>query len=348
MALDVYKDWLGITDGPRPPDHYTLLRLVKFEDDPQKVRNNYRKLNGHVRKYASGQYSVQSQDLLNELAKAMLLLTDPERKREYDESQGRVFDEDESSSMPMGKILAKRGVITRDQVKEVEEFAEMRGLSMRDAFVQMKLVDQETATQAYAEELGLSFVDLKDVTPDDDVLDQIPKQFCKRNTLLPLFIDDNVLLVACVEEISHEVEDELRLRFNVPIRRVLAAPKAIGSAIGEYYAPGVRDDAGSKRPAAAANSGSTAADSGAKKVQKAAGPRTAFTQLPPAEQAQRKSFGLIFMLWSVIGSVVIDHFLMKPVILGVTTGFFSVVPFSLTSLIVPPIVIWYVLKVYWK
>ena len=155
MALDVYKDWLGITDGPRPPDHYTLLRLVKFEDDPQKVRNNYRKLNGHVRKYASGQYSVQSQDLLNELAKAMLLLTDPERKREYDESQGRVFDEDESSSMPMGKILAKRGVITRDQVKEVEEFAEMRGLSMRDAFVQMKLVDQETATQAYAEELGL-------------------------------------------------------------------------------------------------------------------------------------------------------------------------------------------------
>ena len=101
MELDVYKDWLGIADGPRPPDHYTLLRLVKFEDDPQKVRNNYRKLNGHVRKYASGQYSVQSQDLLNELAKAMLLLTDPERKRDYDESQGRVFEEDESASQPM-------------------------------------------------------------------------------------------------------------------------------------------------------------------------------------------------------------------------------------------------------
>ena len=80
---------------------------------------------------------------------------------------------------------------------------------MRDAVVQMKLVDQETATQAYAEELGVSFVDLNDVTPDDDVLDQIPKQFCKRNTLLPLFVDEAVLLVACVEEISHEVEDEL-------------------------------------------------------------------------------------------------------------------------------------------
>lgn len=78
MALDVYKDWLGIPDGPRPPDHYTLLRLVQFEDNAEKVRANYRKLNGHVRKYASGQYSMPSQELLNELAKAMLLLTDPE------------------------------------------------------------------------------------------------------------------------------------------------------------------------------------------------------------------------------------------------------------------------------
>ena len=34
VALDVYKEWLGIPEGPRPPDHYALLRLVQFEDDP--------------------------------------------------------------------------------------------------------------------------------------------------------------------------------------------------------------------------------------------------------------------------------------------------------------------------
>ena len=75
MALDVYKDWLGIPEGPRPPDHYSLLRLVQFEDAADKVRANYTKLNAHVRKYASGKYSAQSQELLNELARAMLCLT---------------------------------------------------------------------------------------------------------------------------------------------------------------------------------------------------------------------------------------------------------------------------------
>ena len=70
--IDVYKEWLGIPEGDRPPNHYTLLRLVLFEDDIEKIRGNYRKLNGHVRRYATGQYLKQSQDLLNELAKAML------------------------------------------------------------------------------------------------------------------------------------------------------------------------------------------------------------------------------------------------------------------------------------
>ena len=89
--MDFYKEWLGIPDGPRPPDHYELLRLKQFDDDTAKVRANYKKLNAHVRKYATGQYSVPSQELLNEIAKAMLCLTDPERKRDYDESLGRVF-----------------------------------------------------------------------------------------------------------------------------------------------------------------------------------------------------------------------------------------------------------------
>ena len=41
MALDVYKDWLGIPDDvPRPVDLYSLLRLVKFNDDAEKARSN--------------------------------------------------------------------------------------------------------------------------------------------------------------------------------------------------------------------------------------------------------------------------------------------------------------------
>lgn len=250
--MDFYKEWLGIPEGPRPPDHYELLRCRRFEDDLDKIRAHYKKLNAHVRKYATGQFSVQSQELLNELAKAMLCLTDPERKREYDESLGREFEpeRDEFGRLPLLDVLVQHGDISREQKQEVEEFAERRGLSIRDAVVQMKLVPPDVAARALARQLGFSFVDLEDMVPEDDALDRVPRSLVKTHSFIPLFIDDDRLLIACTDEIEHELEDELRLRFGVPVRPVLATPRAINQAIAQYYAPGMRDEA--KLPAAAA------------------------------------------------------------------------------------------------
>ena len=354
MELDVYKEWLGIPDGPRPPDQYELLRLVRFEDSTEKVRNNYKKLNAHVRKYATGQYSVISQSLLNELAKAMLCLTDPERKREYDESLGRVFEVDESAVVPMESVLVKQGHIDRDQMKEAQEYSESHGLTMRDTVVQMKLVDDQIATQAYATQLSVPYVDLEDMAPEFRILKRLPQQVAKRNTILPLFIDDDVLLVACADDITHELEDELRLRFNLPVRRALATPRGITEGISRYYAEmdemiAAEDAAG---VVAQSSTDSKAGGSKEKKQKKPAKKKqasaTAFSQLSNDEQLQRKSLGKIFMAWGFIGSVLIDQFVMKPHILGVTmNSIFTYLP-SLTTLIVSPCVIYYVLKVYWK
>lgn len=243
--MDFYKEWLGIPEGPRPPDHYEILRVRRFEDESEKIRAHYKKLNAHVRKYATGQYSVQSQEMLNELAKAMLCLTDPERKREYDESLGREFEpeRDQFGRMPLLDVLIQQGDISRDQKSEVESFGERRGLSIRDAVVQMKLVAPDVAARALARQLGFSFVDLDDMVPEDDALDRVPRSLVKKHSFIPLFIDDDRLLIACADEIEHELEDELRLRYDgVPVRPVIATPRAINQAIAQYYAPGMRDE----------------------------------------------------------------------------------------------------------
>ncbi|MSR57964.1 MAG: general secretion pathway protein GspE [Planctomycetaceae bacterium] len=242
MAIDVYKEWLGIPEAPRPPDHYELLRLVKFEDGVEKIRGNYKKLNTHVRRYATGQYLEESQALLNELAKVMLCLTDLERKREYDIELGRVFDEVETGPRTMDVILLEQGHISSAQAQEARDHADRAGLELRDAFVQLKIVDPDLAAQALAQELGLSYVELGDLLPEDEVLDRVPRKTVKQHSILPLFIDQGMLLVACVHLIDHELEEELRLQFGVPVRNVLASPMAINQAIAKYYAPGVRNN----------------------------------------------------------------------------------------------------------
>jgi len=307
--MDVYLEWLGIPEGPRPPDHYELLRCVRFEDDADKVRAHYKKLNAHVRKYATGQYSERSQTLLNEMAKAMLCLTDSERKREYDEGLGREFEakRDEFGRLPFLDVLVKQQRISRDQKKEAEDYAKRTGLSERDAVVQLKFVTPEHAAQALALQLGYSYVELDDMHPEDAILDGVPKSLVKKHTLLPLFIDDDRLLVAFVDQPEHEVEEELQLRYGVPVRPVITTPRAINQAIAKHYAPGARNEAAELT----ADKSGKKSSSGGKKKAAAHSPSTRFDQLPPEEQTRRKQVGYIALCWAAI-------FGMLPQILNMT------------------------------
>jgi len=348
VALDVYKDWLGIPEGDRPPHHYDLLRLVQFDDDEEKIRAHYKKLNSHVRKYASGKYSVESQELLNELAKAMLCLTDPERKKEYDESLGREFDDEQGSgAQSVQEILVELGHIDKSQSAELVEFAEKRGLSVRDAAVQMRLVDAETATQALARSQGVPYIDLEETFPDDEILDQMPQQVAKRNTILPLFIDNDVLLVACADQPTHELEDELRMRYQVPSRWVLATPRSISQGITNYYAAAATRDEQSDQEAT-----STAADSSTRKSSKSSKPEKKVekpkpsrkgNQLSPDELKEKKQMAFIFSGWAFCGAILIDQFVLKSYVFPQSWPWH----YMLTTISVPMIA-FYLMSGMWK
>jgi hypothetical protein len=326
--LDVYKEWLGIPEGPRPPDHYALLRLVQFEDDVAKVQKNYKKLNAHVRKYATGQYSQQSQDLLNELARAMLCLTDAESKRDYDRGMGRQTDDrDASGRRPLTAYLQDEGVLTGQQVNDVKNHAERSGLSVRDAIVQLKLATQEQAARAYANELGVSFVDLADIVPDEAALDALPKSVVRRYTCLPLFLDDEKVLIACSTEPSHDLEEEVRLRFGVPMRTVLATPQSIKEGIDRYYAAGMR-----KEGAPPKKSGVAA------KIADKVATKKPVSSMTAEEKAERKKIGIILACWVVIMLANLDLWVLSSMIPAIPDAF----PFVSTVLIGGPalFVIW--------
>ncbi len=177
--LDVYRDWLGITEAARPLNYYQLLRLNKFEDNMGLVRERYRKMNGHVRKFAAGDYAGPSQELLNELAKAMLCLTDARRKREYDASLGRS-DAGEGRRRSFEEVLLANKVIDRDQLTKARNFATAVGLEIRDAVVQQKLASTEAVMLAYAESLGLPYVDLTETGVDPALVQKVPAAICRQ------------------------------------------------------------------------------------------------------------------------------------------------------------------------
>ena len=234
MALDVYKDWLGIDEVKRPLNHYQLLKLKLFEDNTLLIRKQYRQLNAHVKKYATGEFIDQSQALLNELAQAMLCLTDAERKADYDASLGRT-SESSRKQKSFEDILVSGKICTPEQVKKAVAYADAVGLDVYQAALQHKLAAPETIMLAYAESIGLPFISLEDIGVDAEYAPQIPPLMARQHSFVPVMVTDGKLLLASPTPINPDVEQELRMLFDMPVRSVICVPQQVNEAIAKYY-----------------------------------------------------------------------------------------------------------------
>jgi hypothetical protein len=279
--IDVYRDWLGIPETNRPLNHYQLLRLKPFEDNVATIRDRYRKMNAHVRKFATGEYAEESQDLLNELAKAMLCLTDAQRKREYDASLGRK-DAREGRRRSFEEVLLANKVVDQEQLARARSFASAVGLDLHQAVLQQKLAAPDVVMLAYAESQGLPYIELDDVGIDEQLACQVPPPLARQHSCVPVMVDGGTLLMASPQPLVPDVEEELRLRFGMPVRTVLCTPASINAAITRYYP---RD---AVLMTAAPASGKEAAKAAASAA--AAAPAPALT---PEEKAKRSRFAAI-------------------------------------------------------
>ena len=236
--IDVYKDWLKIEATNRPLTYYQLMRLKTFEDDAALIRKRYRDMNAYVRKFATGDFIEESQALLNELAKAMLCLTDAERKAEYDFSLGRKHEGGETSASgrrTLETILLEEKLATPDQIKKAKSYADAIGIELHMALLQQKVADPERIMIAYSESIGLPFVNLNDVPVDEYYAPQINPVSARQHSFVPVMADMGKLILASPEPVSVDVEDELRILFEMPIRSAICMPQQVNAAIAKYY-----------------------------------------------------------------------------------------------------------------
>lgn len=93
QEFDPYRKWLGIPPHDQPPNHYRLLGIAAFEDDPDVISNAADRQMAHVRTFQTGRYADLSQQLLTELSSAKLCLLDPKRRAAYDEQLQSELEE---------------------------------------------------------------------------------------------------------------------------------------------------------------------------------------------------------------------------------------------------------------
>jgi hypothetical protein len=99
QVFDPYHCWLGISPENHRPDHYALLGLKPFENDPQAIRKAVAQRRALVRPHQSGEHADECTRLLGDLAAASECLLNPRRKAEYDDQLRQALDMGDTRSL---------------------------------------------------------------------------------------------------------------------------------------------------------------------------------------------------------------------------------------------------------
>ena len=122
--------------------------------------------------------------------------------------------------MEISEVLIRQGLLTTDQGDQVRRQA--NGHRFDKAVIEMGLLTEEQTLRAFAEELGMRYVELKDFEIDPELLNLFPTSTIYRHSLLPLRRENGRVEVATSDPFDLEALDELSSLSNLRLEPVRA------------------------------------------------------------------------------------------------------------------------------
>jgi len=121
--FDPYYTWLGIPPDEQPANHYRLLGVRLFEENPDVIENGADQRMTHLRTFQTGKRAKHSQDILNQVAAAKVCLLNPKRKAAYDEHLREEMGEQApgQDSPPGKKLLQAQPLGAEDAVSTASD-----------------------------------------------------------------------------------------------------------------------------------------------------------------------------------------------------------------------------------
>ncbi|WP_027409473.1 GspE/PulE family protein [Anoxybacteroides tepidamans] len=134
----------------------------------------------------------------------------------------------------LGDLLVEAGLITERQLEEALE-QKAPGQKLGDALLQRGYITEQQLIEVLEFQLGIPHVSLYRYPIDPKLTNLVPKEFAKRNMVMPLKAEGDRLLVAMADPMDFFVIDDLRLSTGFHIETAIASKDDILRAINKYY-----------------------------------------------------------------------------------------------------------------
>ena len=141
------------------------------------------------------------------------------------------------------ELLLNEGLADRNLVGTIWQQAEAESKSALAELISHKIISDDMVARATAVIIGVPYVELKNITIDQDVLAKIPGDASSRVLAVPLGEKDGMLNVAMVDVTNVQATDYLSNLISQPIRVWMSSERGVREMLEQYHGDfsGVKD-----------------------------------------------------------------------------------------------------------
>ena len=132
-------------------------------------------------------------------------------------------------------LLLAEGLADPNLVNDIKVQAESAGKPILAELLAGKLISEDMVARATAAIIGVPYVELKNITIDQDILTKIPAEASARALAVALGEKDGMLNVAMVDVTNVQTTDYLSNLINQPIRAWMSSERGIREVLEHYH-----------------------------------------------------------------------------------------------------------------
>ncbi len=135
----------------------------------------------------------------------------------------------------LGERLLKEGLVSKEQLEVALREQARTGALLGEVIRNLGFVSNEAIIKILAEDAGLEFVKLREVTIPEDVINLVPESLALKHRLLPISLGRGILKVAMANLFDVEVLDELQELTGYFALPVATTEEELSEALNRYY-----------------------------------------------------------------------------------------------------------------
>ena len=141
-------------------------------------------------------------------------------------------------SLRIGQLLIEEEIVSAENIEKALKEQKKTGKFLCTVLIEMGLVQEESILPILAKQMGLSFVKIKSLHIEPQVISKVPAKFAIHYKLMPVKLENNTITIAVTDPLDVHTLDDLRLILGIEVKAILAGEKDILEAIREYYGVG--------------------------------------------------------------------------------------------------------------